>query len=177
MKIKVLYGVFYKKEAPRDKAYDFLMNVRDDMVGKVQDARKVVKRAMEDSPDDVVLEFRSKSTRSLSPDDEANEAELANDVIMAWQMDDPSIVKIDDYRPQCYGLEMPKRLFWEGYVMRAKNISRPPGSEFDSGRPSQPGFQVRRLLYVALFPYSEGVHNSISFFYLFYSYNYYLKLL
>lgn len=150
--------VFYKKEAPRDKAYDFLTEVRNDMVKEVEDARQIVKRAMEDTPDDVVLEFRSMSTRSLVPDEEETEAELANDVIMAWKMDDPTITKIDDYRPQCYGIEMPKRLFWEGYVMRAKNISRPPGSEFDSGRPSQPGFQVRD--YVLLFYFLLKESNS-----------------
>jgi hypothetical protein len=93
--------------------------------------------------------FRSKSTRHLSHENDApTEAELACDLITAWKMDDPSIKKIDDYSPKCYGLEMPKRLFWEGYVMRARDISRPPGSEFDSGRPSTPGFQVRWYLLV-----------------------------
>jgi hypothetical protein len=136
--------VFYKKEAPRDSAHDFLMEVMADMVTQVKDAAKVVemaKKAMLD--DDNPLDFRSKSKRHLFQDIEPpTEAELAGDLIMAWEMDDPSIKKIDDYSPKCYGLEMPKRLFWEGYVMRAKDISRPPGSEFDSGRPSTPGFQV-----------------------------------
>ena len=41
--------VFYKKEAPRDKAHDFLTEVRNDMVKEVEDARQIVKRAMEDT--------------------------------------------------------------------------------------------------------------------------------
>jgi hypothetical protein len=70
------------------------------------------------------------------------ESEMAEALVNLWEMDDPSIKKIDDYSPKCYGLEMPKRLFWEGYVMRASDISRPPGSDFETGRPSTPGFQV-----------------------------------
>jgi hypothetical protein len=58
-----------------------------------------------------------------------------------WAMDDPTIRVIDDYSPKCFGIDIPKRLFWEGYVMRAKDISRKPGSEYDTGRPSRASFQ------------------------------------
>ena len=135
--------VFYKKEAPRDKAYEFLVEVMNDMVKQVEKAEKIVEDAKNDA-ENPLTDFRTKSMRDLKIgiDDDVHEAELANDLIMAWKMDSPTMVKIDDYSPKCYGLEMPKRLFWEGYVMRAQDISRPPGSEFDSGRPSQPGFQV-----------------------------------
>ena len=62
-------------------------------------------------------------------------------IIEEWAMDDPSIQVIDDYSPKCFGIDIPKRLFWEGYVMRAKDISREPGSEYDTGRPSRASFQ------------------------------------
>jgi hypothetical protein len=146
--------VFYRKEAPRDKAYDFLIDVMSDMVKKVEEAEKIVEQAKKSAPPDAVMDednplgdFRSKSKRNMEGHfEDPNEAEIASELITALKMDSPMITKIDDYGPKCFGLEMPKRLFWEGYVMRAKDISRPPGSEFDSGRPSQPGFQVRIIL-------------------------------
>ena len=39
-----------------------------------------------------------------------------------------------------FGLEIPERLFWEAYVMR-QDITRVPGSDDDTGRPSEPAFQ------------------------------------
>jgi len=62
-------------------------------------------------------------------------------VLEEWAMDDPYIEVIDDYAPVCFGMDIPKRLFWEGYVMRAKDISREPGTEYDTGRPSRASFQ------------------------------------
>jgi hypothetical protein len=71
----------------------------------------------------------------------SDEDEIHWKVIDEWDMDDPSVQLIDDYSPKCFGIDMPKRLFWEGYVMRAKDISREPGSEYDTGRPSRASFQ------------------------------------
>ena len=62
-------------------------------------------------------------------------------ILEDWAMDDPYIEVIDDYAPKCFGIDLPKRLFWEGYVMRAKDISREPGTEYDTGRPSRASFQ------------------------------------
>ena len=62
-------------------------------------------------------------------------------ILEQWTMNDPVINLIDDYAPKCYGLDIPKRLFWEGYVMRASDISRKPGTEYDTGRPSRAAFQ------------------------------------
>ena len=153
--------VFYKKEAPRDVAHDFLIEVMSDMVQKVQEAKRVVEQAKASAPPDAVLDFRSKSKRHLVGNiDDTTEAEVASDLMNAWKMDDPTITKIDDYSPKCYGLEMPKRLFWEGYVMRAKDISRPPGSEFETGRPSTPGFQVSWGISCSIFRPS---HKSLPF--------------
>jgi hypothetical protein len=54
----------------------------------------------------------------------------------------PSISKIDTYasRQGVYGLEMPEKILWEGYVI-PNDISRDIGSVYDTGRPSMPGFQ------------------------------------
>ena len=52
---------------------------------------------------------------------------------------EPSITYIDDYAPECYGLEIPERLLHEAYVMR-QNCTRKPG-EYETGRPSQPAYQ------------------------------------
>lgn len=134
--------VFYRKESPRDKAYNFLVEVMSDMMDKVKTAKvQLNEQPNQGDPkgkDDFVLsDFRSKSRKVILDDDDK-----ARNLINSWEMDSPSITKIDDYTPKCYGIEMPKRLFWEGYVMRANDISRPAGSDFETGRPSTPGFQV-----------------------------------
>jgi len=53
---------------------------------------------------------------------------------------DPAITYLDDCAPSRYGLEIPERLFWEAYFVR-QDCTRKPGSEYDTGRPSQPAFQ------------------------------------
>lgn len=166
--------VFYKKEAPRDNAYSFLMGVMNDMLNKVADAEKLLDKAKrdhahgEEEPELLVLRsFRSKRKSYVGDKNRDADVDLdeTRDLISAWKIENPSIVKIDDYSPNCFGLDLPKRLFWEGYVMRASDISRPAGSEFDSGRPSQPGFQVQiyflRLGY--LFAYHLRPHITLSF--------------
>ena len=64
-----------------------------------------------------------------------DDAECQDDVI-------PSKLKLmDKYaRKGLFGLELAQRLFWKGYVME-QDISRPRGSELETGRPSTPGFQ------------------------------------
>ena len=139
--------VFYKKEAPRDKAYEFLMEVMNDMLEKVDDAKTFTvnqsnrKSYMETESEFTLANFRENSKANLQRGVH-RDIEEAKEIIVCWEMDNPTVTKIDEYSPKCYGLEMPKRLFWEGYVMRAQDISRPPGSDFETGRPSTPGFQV-----------------------------------
>jgi hypothetical protein len=133
--------VFYKKEVPRDSAYKFLMEVMDDMVAQVNMSKEVLAKAQTKTVE-LDDEFELVNFREASRRTSLMESEMAEALVNLWEMDDPSIKKIDDYSPKCYGLEMPKRLFWEGYVMRASDISRPPGSDFETGRPSTPGFQV-----------------------------------
>jgi hypothetical protein len=60
--------------------------------------------------------------------------------IMLLDVDNPKITPIDDYAPECYGIELPERLFWEAYFVR-QDCTRKAGSIYDSGRPSQPAFQ------------------------------------
>ena len=57
-----------------------------------------------------------------------------------YEVDDPRIGMGDEYAPVTYRLDVPCRVLWEGLVVR-KNISRPTGSRFDTGRASQPAFQ------------------------------------
>jgi len=79
------------------------------------------------------------SIRSIKTLDGEEEEQLR--IVSEWDMESPTIIKIDDYEPACFGLDMPKRLFWEGYTMRAGDITRPPGSVYDTGRPSRASFQ------------------------------------
>jgi hypothetical protein len=59
---------------------------------------------------------------------------------MYLDLENPSIEYIDDYLPKIHGLEIPVRLLWETFVSQ-QDISRSIGSQYDSGRPSQPAFQ------------------------------------
>lgn len=82
-------------------------------------------------------------SRTDSKDDEKkadeDEREWALTQIL-FDMDDPSIKNIDKYAPDCYGIELPDRMLWASCVAD-RNISRPEGSEYYSGRPSEPAFQ------------------------------------
>lgn len=64
----------------------------------------------------------------------------AEETSLAWELSDPSVKLIDDYKPSIFGLEVPMRVLWEGMYVR-QDISRSKGSEFDTGRPSRPNFQ------------------------------------
>lgn len=60
--------------------------------------------------------------------------------VMLLDIDNPLIAPIDDYAPDCYGIEMPERLFWEAFFVN-QDCTRKSGSIYDCGRPSQPAFQ------------------------------------
>jgi len=80
-----------------------------------------------------------------SPQKGESETEWAMKRLL-WDMDDPSIQAIDDYAlDNLFGIEMPDRLLWQAYVMD-KDISRPQGSDYYTGRPSQPAFQDMNLI-------------------------------
>lgn len=187
--------VFYKKREARNHAQNFLLEVLNDMVKKVENADRALKfvqqpvrarrgnRRATDGESKMpsmaeIQRFRKRpsnddgNNRLLSLQEETEEgegdgtvglAELRSNsdlflrhsvttgysvvdksqwkILEEWAMDDPYIQVIDDYSPKCFGIDIPKRLFWEGYVMRAKDISRKPGSEYDTGRPSRASFQ------------------------------------
>ena len=76
-------------------------------------------------------------TRENSSDDEEREWALTRILL---DMDDPSVKIIDKYAPDCYGIELPDRLLWAACVTD-RDISRPEGSEYYTGRVSEPAFQ------------------------------------
>jgi hypothetical protein len=82
-----------------------------------------------------------RNARQTLGDDRAS-AKRRKDALESMLLDlaDPTIKYIDDYAPLRYGLEMPIRLFWEAFIA-SQDCTRVPGSEYDTGRPSQPAFQ------------------------------------
>jgi len=80
-------------------------------------------------------------------DGEEDEVEFALKRLL-WDMDDPSIRKIDDYNPRCYGIELPDRLLWQAFVADS-DISRPEDSRWYNARPSQPAFQDMNLIAIS----------------------------
>ena len=60
---------------------------------------------------------------------------------LACEVEDPKVLRNDDYAPKLYCLEVACRVLWEGLVKRSY-ISRPPCSRYDTGRASLPPFQV-----------------------------------
>lgn len=146
--------IFYKKREARDVAHKILSEVMADMQEKTEEAvasliinDKVSVSENAEDDDTVQTEAMSvkhiinafhtvRAVQTLSEEEKEQLYTVNN-----WEMADQSILMIDDYSPKCYGLDMPKRLFWEGYCIRAKDISRPPGSEYDTGRPSRASFQ------------------------------------
>mmetsp|Transcript_38573 Transcript_38573/g.81128 ORF Transcript_38573/g.81128 Transcript_38573/m.81128 type:complete len:1434 (-) Transcript_38573:177-4478(-) len=141
--------IFYKKREARDNAQKILVEVLKDMteattaaLSSLLDSGRVTGHefGQDGYPPEVgrvLSAFQSLDVQGLLADDEKENVKIVN----GWSMDNPSIIVIDDYSPKCFGLDMPKRLFWEGYVMRAKDISREPGSVYDTGRPSRASFQ------------------------------------
>ena len=101
----------------RDSVSSKLEEVAQDMLDVVKEARRTLNDARADSI--------------------ARKDAVAG---MMLDMRDPSIIYIDDYAPASYGLELPVRLFWEAFLIR-QSIDRRQGSQYDSGRPSQPAFQ------------------------------------
>ena len=140
--------IFYRKYEARDKAHKILSEILKDMVEKANTALACLLESDKISKDDIAQDdvsvaqqilasFHSLDMKGLLSGEEKEQVAIVTE----WSMENPSIAVINDYTPKCYGLDLPKRLFWEGYVMRAKDITREPGSVYDTGRPSQPSFQ------------------------------------
>mmetsp|Transcript_43460 Transcript_43460/g.63795 ORF Transcript_43460/g.63795 Transcript_43460/m.63795 type:complete len:480 (+) Transcript_43460:3-1442(+) len=109
--------VFFKTQFLRDKAVETLRVILKEMVDTVEESIHLLEESETNTADDIVFER-----------------------MVYWRMDDPTIVPIDNYNPDCSGIDIPERLFWEAFVAR-RDITRPIGSPLYTGRPSMPEFQ------------------------------------
>lgn len=111
--------VYYKEDArrARDIAIAELEKVLMEMIEMVKEAKKIL------ASDRVDKDIHDNALDAMLLD-------VAN----------PTITPIDDYAPECYGIELPERLFWEAYFVN-QDCTRKEGSIYDTGRPSQPAFQ------------------------------------
>ena len=133
--------VFYKKADSRDEAKKRLETMREKMLATVDKANQFLEREnnAQNGASGVVMEgVFGLQVKEDSKDDFCDEEEALQALL--WDFEYKEVITIDDYAPQCYGLMLSKRLFWEVYVMQ-QDISRPPGSTYDTGRPSMPAFQ------------------------------------
>ncbi|EJK77506.1 hypothetical protein THAOC_00659 [Thalassiosira oceanica] len=140
--------IFYKKREARDAALKILNNVLDDMTARTKVATEALLGSDKLKADGPAAQDGSSAERvlslfqSLGINGDLTEDEMSYmDIIQRWDMEDARMIVLDDYSPASFGIDMPKRLFWEGYIMRAKDISRVPDTEFDTGRPSRPSYQ------------------------------------
>ena len=116
--------IFFKTEKARDEVREYLECISKDMSSRVSKAESALEKArLESHPSEVVSA-------------EVNLTSIAS----KYEVDDPRIGMGDEYAPVAFRLDAPCRVLWEGLVVR-KNISRPTGSIFDTGRASQPAFQ------------------------------------
>jgi hypothetical protein len=114
--------VFFMSKKSRDGVVEKLDELAKEMVQTVKTAKAVVAA---DKAEEEVMEWHLKK--------------------LIWEMTDTTIDLLDDYAPTHYGMLVPERLFWQGMVVR-QDISREPGSENDTGRPSEPNFQNMNCL-------------------------------
>ena len=140
--------IFYKKREARDSALKILSDVLDDMTARTNLATEALLGSDKLKADDPAAQDDSSAERvlllfqSLGINGDLTEDEMSYmDIIQRWDMEDARMIVLDDYSPASFGIDMPKRLFWEGYIMRANDISRMPDTEFDTGRPSRPSYQ------------------------------------
>jgi len=124
--------VFFPAEKARDEAADMLNDVVEMMMFFVQDAIQML------SNPEITEEQEKEVMKHLQ-----------------WDGSDLGVVKLNSYAPQCYGVEISERLFWEGFVMM-QDCSRPPGSKFETGRPSEPAFMDMNFKAVRHVPSEPG---------------------
>lgn len=133
--------VFYKKAASRNQAMERLEKVRENMMIAVDKANRFLEReknAQNETSEIVMGGLFGLQGKEDSKDEICDEEEALK--ALRWDFEYKDIKTIDDYAPVCYGFMLAKRLFWEAYVMQ-QDISRLPGSTYDTGRPSMPAFQ------------------------------------
>ncbi len=154
--------VFYPNEVSRNRAFLTLSMVRTKMVEKSQCSIKLIKefeqkeisvlgeelnKSKENFSHESMKSAIGKSRRRLTVGPDAinySEFEAALEAKhQNFMVDDGALHKIDDTQGH-YGIDIPEKLFWETFVLKA-DICREDGSEYDSGRPSMPEFQVMNL--------------------------------
>lgn len=86
---------------------------------------------------DKALQAEMRGERDLSDTERAGFLESS-----FKSMDHPELMKIDEFQPSCWGIELPERLLWEAYVVR-QDISHPSG--WETGRASEPAFMDLNL--------------------------------
>ena len=62
--------------------------------------------------------------------------------MLAFDENNTNVAMVDTYvdsSPPVFGLDMTERMFWKAYVT-SQDCSRPPGTEWDTGRGSEPNF-------------------------------------
>jgi len=121
-------------------------------------ARDIVAEKLEECAEEM-MEIVKEARRVLADDkaDDASHKDALNSMLL--DMSNPSIAYIDDYAPQCYGLDIPVRLLWEAYFVR-QDCTRKPDSEYDIGRPSQPAFQNMNFAALRSIP-KEGAPRTV----------------
>jgi len=124
--------VFFPTEKARDEAAEMLNDVVEMMMFFVQDAMQMLANP------EITEEQEKEVMKHLQ-----------------WDGSDLGCVKLNDYAPNCYGVQISERLFWEGFVMM-QDCSRPPGSKFETGRPSEPAFMDMNFKAVRHVPSEPG---------------------
>jgi hypothetical protein len=123
--------IFFATQVARDAATEVLETVGEDMMQSVEEAKDMLQR---------IVELADIGSGSSDAESKWSEVQTA----LGCEMDNPTIHFLDEYAPDCYGLEIPVRLFWEVFIAR-QDISRPTGSQYDTGRPSIPAFQDKNF--------------------------------
>jgi len=137
--------LFFSTAVARDSVALVLEKVGEEMVDAVAEAKDVLQRLVDDP------NFGKES----AVEDNWEEVQKA----LGCEMDDPTIIFLDEYSPHCFGLEVPVRLFWEAFIVR-QDISRPKGSKYDTGHPSIPAFQDKNFEPL-LAPPKEGAPRTV----------------
>ena len=143
--------VFYNTKEMRDIAHKALLMVTVEMLAEYTKAQKTIER------------LRIEEEQGLIVDAEAADIEKEDALAKwMWDMEDPSIALLDEYESKkCWGLDLSQRLFFEAYVMRG-NVIREPGSIHETGRKSEPAFQVsfKLCVYVVLLLFEAYFTNN-----------------
>jgi hypothetical protein len=107
-----------------------------------------------------MLDTCSRAKQVLADENSNEESREDAKETLLWEMSDPVIRFIDDFSPQSYGVEIPVRLFWETFIVR-QDITRRPGSQYDTGRPSTPEFQDMNFAALRSKPRGQGHPRAV----------------